>query len=188
MRGTVYADVWKSVAKLETLDASPTSRPSGGTPEIGRSRGTQRPRATSARRPAHGGVVFDSRGRVLLFRPRGGFGGYAWTFPKGRPDRGEEPEQTAVREVREETGVEATIVAPIPGSFEGDTTDTTYYLMRFVRDTKHLGPEAEAIQWALPQAAVGLIAQTRSVVGRQRDLAVLKAAVARSDELPGGGR
>ena len=187
MRGTVYADVWKSVAKLETLDASPTSRPSGGIPNS-QAKGTQRPKATSARRPAHGGIVFDSRGRVLLFRPRGGFGGYAWTFPKGRPDRGEEPEQTAVREVREETGVEATTLAPIPGSFEDDTTDTTYYVMRFVRDTKHLGPEAEAIQWALPQEAAGLIAQTRSPVGRQRDLAVLKAALARTDELPEDGR
>ena len=29
---------------------------------------------------AAGGVVFDDRGRVLVRRPRGGFGGYAWTF------------------------------------------------------------------------------------------------------------
>lgn len=33
-----------------------------------------------------------------------------WQLPKGLVDRGEKPETTAVREVREEAGIEATIV------------------------------------------------------------------------------
>jgi 8-oxo-dGTP pyrophosphatase MutT (NUDIX family) len=36
-----------------------------------------------------------------------------WQLPKGIVDEGEEPERTAVREVREEAGVEARIVAPL---------------------------------------------------------------------------
>lgn len=36
-----------------------------------------------------------------------------WQLPKGVVDHGEQPEETAVREVREETGVHATIVAPL---------------------------------------------------------------------------
>jgi 8-oxo-dGTP pyrophosphatase MutT (NUDIX family) len=36
-----------------------------------------------------------------------------WQLPKGIVDEGEEPEGTAVREVREEAGVEARIVAPL---------------------------------------------------------------------------
>ena len=36
-----------------------------------------------------------------------------WQLPKGIVDPGESPEFTAVREVREETGIEATIVAPL---------------------------------------------------------------------------
>ena len=36
-----------------------------------------------------------------------------WQLPKGVVDRGEKPDETAVREVREETGVNATIVAPL---------------------------------------------------------------------------
>ena len=36
-----------------------------------------------------------------------------WVFPKGTPDRGESIEETALREVREETGLDVSIVAPI---------------------------------------------------------------------------
>lgn len=36
-----------------------------------------------------------------------------WSLPKGKADKGETPEQTAVREVLEETGYECRIVAPL---------------------------------------------------------------------------
>src|SRR6266511_4364616 len=36
-----------------------------------------------------------------------------WVFPKGTPDPGESTEETALREVREETGLDVGIVAPI---------------------------------------------------------------------------
>ncbi len=36
-----------------------------------------------------------------------------WALPKGKPDGAESPEQTALREVREETGLEATIEQPL---------------------------------------------------------------------------
>lgn len=36
--------------------------------------------------------------------------GAVWTLPKGLIEKGEKPEETAVREVREETGLEARIV------------------------------------------------------------------------------
>ena len=36
-----------------------------------------------------------------------------WTLPKGTPDPGETREQTAVREVREETGLEVRISRPL---------------------------------------------------------------------------
>jgi diadenosine hexaphosphate hydrolase (ATP-forming) len=58
--------------------------------------------------PGAGGVVFDSVGRVLLVRYQGSG---AWAFPKGHVEEGETLEQTAVREVQEETGIRASVAA-----------------------------------------------------------------------------
>ena len=50
------------------------------------------------------------RGRTMLaaIRPQGREG--VWALPKGKIDAGESPAETAVREVREETGVEGRLV------------------------------------------------------------------------------
>ena len=53
-----------------------------------------------------GGVVFNKKGQVLLIRDRQGY----WVFPKGHVDEGETLEQTAVREVEEEAGIQAEIL------------------------------------------------------------------------------
>jgi 8-oxo-dGTP pyrophosphatase MutT (NUDIX family) len=67
--------------------------------------------ATSA-----GGIVVrpDGAGHQLVIgcrrRERDG---RTWTLPKGTPDAGETTEQTALREVAEETGLEVRITAPL---------------------------------------------------------------------------
>lgn len=60
-----------------------------------------------------GGVAFRRKGRahevaLISVRPSG-----RWQLPKGIVDEGETPEQAAVREVREEAGVETDIVAHV---------------------------------------------------------------------------
>ncbi len=135
---------------------------------------------------AYGGVLFDPKGRILLRKPSKGFGGYAWTYPKGKPDPGEKPEETALREVREETGYDVEILAPIPGGFEGDTSITFFYVMRPKgRPKGRTDQETGELRWVLPEEAPTLINETPNPRGRKRDLAVLDAAVKEYAKLTG---
>jgi 8-oxo-dGTP pyrophosphatase MutT (NUDIX family) len=129
-------------------------------------------------REAFGGLVFDERGHVLLREPAGHFDGYVWTFPKGRPEPGESGEEAALREVREETGVVARIVRPVPGDFAGGTTSNRYYLMEPVDLGGEPDPaETSAVCWVDPDQARVLLARTTNSTGLRRDLAVLEAAL-----------
>jgi len=61
-----------------------------------------------------GGVVFrrDAQGHIevlLVGRQRP----VVWALPKGTPHPGETPEETALREVEEETGVRGRVIAPL---------------------------------------------------------------------------
>jgi 8-oxo-dGTP pyrophosphatase MutT (NUDIX family) len=65
-----------------------------------------------AREISAGGVLVRSVGgrpHLAAIRPQGKPAG-VWALPKGNVDEGESPAETAVREVREETGVEGRLV------------------------------------------------------------------------------
>ena len=128
---------------------------------------------------AYGGVVIDAEGRVLLREPTNHFGGYAWTFPKGKADPGETAEQAALREVQEETGCTARILAPIPGDFAGDTSMNNYFLMTEADPGVPFGrhdAETSQVRWVTFEEAAKLITETPNHNGRQRDLRVLNEA------------
>lgn len=129
------------------------------------------------KKPAYGGVVVRADGKVLLREPRGHFGGYAWTFPKGRPDAGESGTEAALREVLEETGYRAEIVCEVPGRYEGFETETFYYLMSACEKVQDPDPfETQSVVWVTFDEARELIGQTPYQVGRERDLEVLRVA------------
>jgi len=130
---------------------------------------------------ACGGVIIDTDGRILLREPSGHFDGYVWTFPKGRPEVGETPEEAALREVREETGVFVEIVARIPGIFSGGKTENIYFLMRPTGQCRPPDKETWCVRWATPDEARVLISETTNRIGRKRDLAVLEAALTLRD-------
>jgi mutator protein MutT len=77
------------------------------------------PRKSTPRRveeTSAGGVVLDRRGgapRAALIARRDRQGRLIWSLPKGHIEEGETPEQAAVREVREETGIHGSIVASL---------------------------------------------------------------------------
>lgn len=67
--------------------------------------------ATSA-----GGIVVrhdDGRPQLVIGSRRRERDGRTWTLPKGTPKRGETTEETAVREVMEETGLQVRITGPL---------------------------------------------------------------------------
>jgi 8-oxo-dGTP pyrophosphatase MutT (NUDIX family) len=164
VRAGFYGKVWEVLYSLPDQAAPAVSMPA----------------VTSAGglKAAFGGVLVDDHGRFLLREPDGHYDGYVWTFPKGKPDQGESPEQAALREVKEETGYQALIVSKLPGRYEGGTTVNEYFLMSPVGEP---GPfdkkETQATRWVSGAQAETLIAMTTNAVGRKRDLAVLKSAV-----------
>jgi len=127
-------------------------------------------------RRAAGGVVIDDEGLILLREPTGHHNGYVWTLPKGGIDPGETREEAALREVREETGIEAEIVARIPGAWEGGASLNVYYLMRPLSVAGQFDEETERVAFATYEEAMELIAKTEHRGGRERDSQVVTAA------------
>jgi 8-oxo-dGTP diphosphatase len=73
------------------------------------------------RRVAAGAVVFDAEGRILLVRQ--GYGDFLWDIPAGAGDPGESAQDTAIRELREEAGLDGTPTY-MTGVYHHEPTDT----------------------------------------------------------------
>ncbi|MCG3129010.1 MAG: Diadenosine hexaphosphate hydrolase [Phycisphaerae bacterium] len=117
--------------------------------------------------PTHaGGIVLRDGPRgtlVLLIRARSD--PTLWIFPKGHVDPGESPQHAALREVREEAGVAATIIRrvddmPIASGM------AAIYLMRYITDV----PPAEQREclWCTAPEAQELLtySDSRAVLAR----------------------
>lgn len=76
---------------------------------------------------AAGGLVFNPKGNLLMIY-RLGF----WDLPKGKIEAGEEPEEAAVREVQEETGLQEIEL--------GEAMRTTYHTYRHEKKGRILKP------------------------------------------------
>jgi 8-oxo-dGTP pyrophosphatase MutT (NUDIX family) len=109
---------------------------------------------------AAGGIVWDKRGAgrrvAIVHRPK-----YDdWSLPKGKPDPGEEIAETALREIREELGVDVDF-----GDFAGTThyplADDRIKVVLFWHMIKRAGEstfkpnrEIDAIQWLSVKDAI----------------------------------
>ncbi len=165
-RAELYHDVWDVLYRMQTDPKFETAVSPAASKQA----------MIAPKANAYGGVVINDKRQVLLVEPLNHYGDYVWTFPKGRPDPNESPADTALREVREESGYEAQIIEALPTAFAGSTSTTAYFLMKPVGSP---GPfnedETQAIQWASLDEAEGLVALTTIETGRKRDKAILEA-------------
>lgn len=106
-----------------------------------------------------GGVVFNQNNQVLLTKNNGGY----WQFPKGHLDDGETVEQAALREVKEEGGVEAKIINKLgvekyvytTASGEKIFKIVSYFLMEYLSgDPKDHDFEVADSAWTNPDEAL----------------------------------
>ncbi len=119
-----------------------------------------------------GAVIFHASPagrRYLLLRYPAGH----WDFPKGNIEKGESPEQTMVREVREETGLVE--IAPISGfkkvieyfyKRSGITVHkaVTFFLAESMADAVVLSFEHRDYVWLPPAEALKVVTYENSVM------------------------
>ena len=109
-----------------------------------------------------------------------------WALPKGTPDAGETLEETALRETREETGLEVELEEPISairyffvhGSTRFNKT-VHFYLMRPVGGSVELHDhEFDEVRWMQAEEALQLMsyATERQVVERALEMLVARHA------------
>ena len=128
-----------------------------------------------------GGLVVRITGEepeIVLGRRNRAREGVAWTLPKGTPSAGESVEETALREVEEETGLTVRIVEPV-GSIRytfvqaGTRVDKTVHHFLMVATGGNLADhdfEFDEVRWVrLTEAAHLLSFETeREIVERAR--------------------
>lgn len=140
------------------------------------------PKSKPYKKPAKwfsaGGVIvpsMDDTEHVYLIKPAHHYG--PWAFPKGRTEAGEKMTGTAMREVEEETGLQAqTLPGGYLGSGEGSYSITHYWLM--VQTGGNPGnhdSEVEEVRLCSFEEAEKLFRGA----GNQRDVEILKRAISK---------
>jgi 8-oxo-dGTP pyrophosphatase MutT (NUDIX family) len=152
----------------------------------GRANGLRTERAISA-----GGVVFRDGSDGLEVLVCGRSAENLWALPKGTPEPGESLEQTAMREVREETGVhvETTgLVGEIKYWFSRPQEGVRYhktvrhYLFRPVGgDPSQHDHEFDEVRWVPVQAAQKLLTY-------QNEVRILRQAIDLAEAMQQEGR
>jgi ADP-ribose pyrophosphatase YjhB (NUDIX family) len=126
------------------------------------------PLVTKGKKPGSGVLIVEPDGRVWLAKPKGAYGGYKHTFPKGSQEKGLSLQANAIKEAYEETGLKVRITGHA-GDFEGDTSVARYYTaVREGGTPLDHGWESEAVVLA-PKGKLG------QFLNKQRDKDIANA-------------
>lgn len=123
-------------------------------------------------------ALVDSDGRVLIARrPEGKSMAGLWEFPGGKIEEGERPEQTLIRELKEELDIDVAEACLAPLTFASHDYGTFHLLMPLYVCRRWQGSlvarEHQALAWVrpvrlgeypMPAADVPLIAHLRDLL------------------------
>ncbi len=101
-------------------------------------------------------ALVDADGRVLITeRPAGKSLAGLWEFPGGKVEAGETPEQTVVRELHEELGIETKIACLAPLTFASHSYEDFHLLMPLYVCRRFWGTpegrEGQKLKWVRPR-------------------------------------
>lgn len=152
LNGTAFK-AWEPPEDWSTVD---------GTADIGEPPAPELPEGMTL---SSGVIIREPDGRVWLLRPKGGYGGYDQTFPKGGVEDGLSMQANAIKEAYEETGLKVRITG-FAGDHEGDVSITRYYTAeREGGDPATAGEESEGV-------ILTPVAKLKDFLNRKRDLTI----------------
>lgn len=139
------------------------------------------PKRKPGQRQSTGVIVRDPDGSVWVYEPKGHFGGYEHTFPKGGLEKGLTPQQNAHKELWEETGLHAQITGFV-GDYEGTTSTSRYYLATRIGGEPHAPDATPFVKGGGETAEVKRLSpeEAEQKLNTSRDKAILKRVL----ELP----
>ncbi len=123
-------------------------------------------------------ALIDADGRVLLAqRPQGKTMAGMWEFPGGKIEQGERPEETLIRELKEELGIDVKEACLAPFAFASHSYDDFHLLMPLYLcrrwDGVATAREGQTLNWVrprdmgkypMPPADVPLVSQLRDLL------------------------
>jgi 8-oxo-dGTP diphosphatase len=115
---------------------------------------------TKTEKPPVSVAIIVDQGKVLMARRRATEGEISWVFPGGAIEDGESPEEAAVREVCEETGLKVEAVKTLGNRVHPKSGVPMHYVAVRLIDGEARVADAEeldAITWAQHSELPGLV-------------------------------